>query len=236
MATQRRFRNELPEDSPIWAHMINKCLIDDDMTQKQLAEKAGVSEGTIAGWLAGTEPKAIGLINLADALNTTTDYILGRADWRKSKPDDVAISKITGLSDVVLSRIRNTYKSSPEILTVFNAVTASTEFACLMEMLFNYILRVKYIDDSKHIAKRNDMLIQNNIINPFVYSIGAADTMIVAMQRCSMAIIDFCLAHIIIDENFINKTIRDCNNEELNTEHGITHTRKKPMEAADNDK
>ena len=234
MSKQKRFREELPEDAQIWAKRINQCLIEDDMTQKELAEKSGVSEGTITGWLKGTEPKAIGLMKVADALGTTTDFILGNATWRRSHCDDVAISKITGLSDLMLTKVRNAYKTNEEILKLFNFVTASNEFACLMSTLYDFILRVNYIDDSDLIEKRNRRFKEQNIINPFIYSVGAADIMNVAMQRNFWAIIDLCLKNISFSVEVVDEIIDDLNNGGLGTEHGVIHKRRERKEATNN--
>ena len=108
MPMKQRHREKLPSDAPIWAQRINNCLIESGMTQKELAEKADVSEATIAGWLSmgkNTEPKAIGLMKVAKALNTTTDHLLGSAKSRFTLPAHVALSKVLGFSDIAISNL-----------------------------------------------------------------------------------------------------------------------------------
>jgi transcriptional regulator with XRE-family HTH domain len=51
------------------------------MTQQELANKLGVSRGTIGMYEIGQrEPDAETLKKIADFFNTTTDYLLGRTD------------------------------------------------------------------------------------------------------------------------------------------------------------
>ena len=51
------------------------------MTQRDLAYKIGASEVSISRYISGQRmPKANIVVYIADALNTTTDYLLGRTD------------------------------------------------------------------------------------------------------------------------------------------------------------
>lgn len=51
------------------------------MTQRELANQIGVTEVSISRYISGQRmPKANIVVYMADALNTTTDYILGRTD------------------------------------------------------------------------------------------------------------------------------------------------------------
>ena len=48
------------------------------MTQKQLAERVNTTEATLSRYVSGDrEPKADMLANIATALHTTSDYLLG---------------------------------------------------------------------------------------------------------------------------------------------------------------
>lgn len=54
------------------------------MTQKQLADRLNTTEATLSRYVNGDrEPKADMLANIATALNTTSDYMLGieRSDY-----------------------------------------------------------------------------------------------------------------------------------------------------------
>ena len=51
------------------------------MTQRELANQIGVTEVSISRYITGARmPKANIVVYMADALNTTTDYILGRTE------------------------------------------------------------------------------------------------------------------------------------------------------------
>ena len=50
-----------------------------NMTQKELSERIGTTEATMSRYVAGDrDPKSEVLANIATALNTTTDFLLGR--------------------------------------------------------------------------------------------------------------------------------------------------------------
>ena len=49
-----------------------------DMTQKELADKINTTEATLSRYISGNrEPKADMLANIATALHTTSDFLLG---------------------------------------------------------------------------------------------------------------------------------------------------------------
>jgi transcriptional regulator with XRE-family HTH domain len=51
------------------------------LSQKELAEKIGISPSTLNGYEKGNhDPKSIGLIKIAQTCNVTTDYLLGLTD------------------------------------------------------------------------------------------------------------------------------------------------------------
>ena len=51
------------------------------MTQRELANQIGVTEVSISRYISGARmPKANIVVYIADALNTTTDFILGRTE------------------------------------------------------------------------------------------------------------------------------------------------------------
>lgn len=57
---------------------LSLLLIQNGFTQKELAERAGVTEAAMSHYIRGDRtPRASVLARIADALNTTTDYLLG---------------------------------------------------------------------------------------------------------------------------------------------------------------
>lgn len=58
-----------------------------NMTQKELAERVGATEAVISRYISGTrEPKPDMIANIATALHTTSDYLLGIEDEAYSHP------------------------------------------------------------------------------------------------------------------------------------------------------
>ena len=87
---QKEWDNLEPEFNTIQA-MIDarkRC----NLTQKELAERINTTEATLARYVSGDrEPKADMLANIATALHTTSDYLLG------IEPDDFDFPKVERL-------------------------------------------------------------------------------------------------------------------------------------------
>ncbi|MEG0919188.1 MAG: helix-turn-helix transcriptional regulator [Anaerovoracaceae bacterium] len=57
---------------------ISEALKRSNTQQKELAERIGITEGVMSRYISGDrEPKPDMLANIATALNTTSDYLLG---------------------------------------------------------------------------------------------------------------------------------------------------------------
>lgn len=57
---------------------ITKALKDQNMTQKELGSRIGATETVVSRYISGSrEPKPEMLANIATALHTTSDYLLG---------------------------------------------------------------------------------------------------------------------------------------------------------------
>lgn len=57
---------------------ITRMLENRKMTQRQLAARVGITEGQLSRYISGDrEPKPNTLANIATALQTTSDYLLG---------------------------------------------------------------------------------------------------------------------------------------------------------------
>lgn len=70
---------------------ITKLLIKNNISQKTFADTLGVSEATISRYLADErEPKPEMLANIATALGTTSDYLLGIDE----ENDDYSYAKV----------------------------------------------------------------------------------------------------------------------------------------------
>lgn len=79
-------------DISILGKRIRKVRRRQNITQEALAREADVAINTIArleqGW--SQEIRSGALKRIADALNVSADYLLGRTDIDDSKPDDPA--------------------------------------------------------------------------------------------------------------------------------------------------
>ena len=69
------------------------------MSQKDLAEKLGVTEVTVSRWLSGERDPSIETLNrIAEALGTTTSYFFITDDWQtEKKPAEEKSGMSTGL-------------------------------------------------------------------------------------------------------------------------------------------
>ncbi|MBS4534472.1 helix-turn-helix domain-containing protein [Clostridium sp. D2Q-14] len=67
---------------------LQTLLEERNMNQKELAKQSGVTEVTISRYINGSRKPRIEIVNkLAEVLNTTTDYLLGRTDEKNSPKD-----------------------------------------------------------------------------------------------------------------------------------------------------
>lgn len=66
-----------------------------DMSQKELALAAGITESAISHYIKGDRiPRGVNLMKIAKALDTTTDYLLGNDDTERENDLKVARSLI----------------------------------------------------------------------------------------------------------------------------------------------
>ena len=71
-----------------------------DANNTEIAKKIGVSSQTISNWLSNTYvPDIVALEKIADAYNTSTDYLLGRTKSMLKDDKIQAACDVTGLSD-----------------------------------------------------------------------------------------------------------------------------------------
>ena len=58
-------------------NQISRLLSEQNMTQKELASAAGLTESAVSHYIKGDRvPRGVNLMKIAKALNTTTDYLL----------------------------------------------------------------------------------------------------------------------------------------------------------------
>lgn len=63
---------------------IKELLQEADMSQRELANRTGLTEATISRYVNGTrEPRGEALVRIATVLGVTTDYLLGASQARQ---------------------------------------------------------------------------------------------------------------------------------------------------------
>lgn len=78
-----------------------------NMTQSQLAAFLGKSEGAVRAWeIDRSKPDVDTLLKLAEYFNCTTDYLLGRDDYRNDKEKN-DISALNGTLNQIISKMPN---------------------------------------------------------------------------------------------------------------------------------
>lgn len=72
---------------------ITELLQEKRMTQKQLAQASGITESAVSHYVKGDRvPRGVNLKKIANALGTTTDYLLSQ-DGVADKEDDLKVVK-----------------------------------------------------------------------------------------------------------------------------------------------
>ena len=154
MAKYIKYRELNNENVPIWSKMINQCLKDANMTQEELAIKSGVSKATITAWIKGdksgriTEPKILGLNSIANTLNVSTDYLLGKAECKKA--DDEEIYKRLGLRSNAIKSLEELNKTQKDTLYLLNEFIASKDIffiICLIQILTEFRNHADYNEE-----------------------------------------------------------------------------------------
>lgn len=81
------------EQRKVFSERLNELLFEKNMSSYRLAQISGISEATIGRWVHGsTSPSVSNVSVVANALNTTVNYLLGETD-KKNKP--TTISELT---------------------------------------------------------------------------------------------------------------------------------------------
>lgn len=132
----------------IWAKRITDLLHERGLTQLQLAQMSGVSRPSISEWLNNRnprEPKITGFKAVADALEVSTDYLLGGDEC--TTPYNEEIHKITGLSDKAIKKLRRLQRSAKKNngsaakkLAACNYLLEAMDSTDFFESLYNYLL------------------------------------------------------------------------------------------------
>ena len=80
-------------DNNVTAEKIKALLENQGMTQKELAEKANVTQAAVSHYIKGDRaPRGAILLNIANTLNVSTDYLLSIEDSDNDCSDEIESS------------------------------------------------------------------------------------------------------------------------------------------------
>ena len=102
------------DELPLFAQRVRKLLDFYCISAATLSEKTGISPSVIKKYL--NEDVDVGIKNMcriADALDASVDYLVGRTEYVKLNPTAVAACKYTGLTEDAV-RMLHTYKDRQE--------------------------------------------------------------------------------------------------------------------------
>lgn len=125
---------------------LNDIITERKLHQKDLAEKMGVSGSTISDYRNGKqEPRLAYLKLLADSLDVSTDYLLGRNESKDMSIDNAKISDRLGLSSDAIKTIEAYQKSKKskqpfysELIDAFNELVTSPQLLTILVNIVNY--------------------------------------------------------------------------------------------------
>lgn len=82
-------------ENTVFVERVKELIKENNLTQRDLANDIGVTESTMCKYLAGSRvPGGDTLLNLATALKTTTDYLLGLDDSNKQELDFTDLKRL----------------------------------------------------------------------------------------------------------------------------------------------
>ncbi|MGN1326775.1 MAG: helix-turn-helix domain-containing protein [Clostridia bacterium] len=83
---------------------LNNLLVERNVDQEKFAEKVKVSTGSISQYRKGIgEPKITNLVKIADGLNVSINYLIGKSDCPNYQFEDIA--RKTGLSQKAIEQL-----------------------------------------------------------------------------------------------------------------------------------
>lgn len=86
---------------------INAALALSNIKQKELAKELGVKDNVVSYWCSGKRtPNTEQIIEIADFLNVSTDYLLGLSDAATSDKDLQFVCDYTGLNEQAIDILR----------------------------------------------------------------------------------------------------------------------------------
>ena len=150
MGKTKKFR-DTDKNAPVWVARINKLLEDRQWTQKEFAEKVGVSPSSVSDWIGTNkkatterEPGMYAIQKIAECFGVSVDYLLGGNECKV--PSDEEIHKLIGLSDKAISNLKKGTKlvakenfSAEKKMYVVNYLIETISSSDLLESMYDYM-------------------------------------------------------------------------------------------------
>lgn len=143
MAGRTKKQKSVTADFPTrLTERMKHCGIRNDALAEAIGKK---SSQAISGYRQGNrEPDIETLKRIADELNTSIDYLVGRTNDPDPHPDIVQMSKYTGLSSEVIE----TFHKRSSLGSVISDLLKKREGEILIEFIGRYLFPLKYsVDD-----------------------------------------------------------------------------------------
>lgn len=162
------------EKIDIFAERLFKAREDRHLTQQELADKLHITRQCLSRYENGErEVKASVLLDIANILNVSTDYLLGRTDCKTTDTDKAGAAEYLGLSEKSVENIRNVTEKYEH----FNFLFESDRFEKIIELLdaikdasVDYQVFTNTIVDNEEEFCRNYPLNNEEFIGDEIYS------------------------------------------------------------------
>lgn len=141
------------------------------LTQKQFAERLGVSRSTICLYEAGTSmPDAEFMHNLAQIAPFNAEYLLGLSDVKTHQMDIRAICRQTGLSEAAVHQLERYGKSCQpylnRMLEAGNVYMLATDLIRLRESYRSWTLESEQAHDERQQAVQKQFGQEYELLSP----------------------------------------------------------------------
>ena len=141
------------------------------LTQKQFAERLGVSRSTICLYEAGTSmPDAEFMHNLAQIAPFNAEYLLGLSDVKTHQMDIRAICRQTGLSEAAVRQLERYGKSCQpylnRMLEAGNVYMLATDLIRLRESYRSWTLESEQAHDERQQAVQKQFGQEYELLSP----------------------------------------------------------------------
>lgn len=122
------------------------------LTQKALALRCGMSENTLSSYARGEKfPSLMNLVKMADVLQVSIDYLLGRAGYYKDGYEQMTLGKLARQIIVLVEVSRLRLETTAETSTLI------CKFPLVNDFLIKYQEYKKMLDDSNGNPAIKDM-------------------------------------------------------------------------------